>query len=150
MQHTVYTQPYPITVHHLDDKSQAGSLRYSPSTLGNGRRGRGAGATIRQVTISQTERFPLYAPIIIRLIRKAYCTLLGKSHLGIFSGNCAASVPISTFMRLWAIYIFPGSVHIFPCSRVADRSGKNINLSQIYECRNWKTEHYNSFISGNT
>ncbi len=31
-----------------------------------------------------------------------------------FSGNCVALVPTST----WAIYIFPGSVHIFGCSKI--------------------------------
>jgi hypothetical protein len=32
--------------------------------------------------------------------------------------NIGVSVPMSKFMCLWAIYIFPGSVHIFHCSRI--------------------------------
>ena len=32
--------------------------------------------------------------------------------------NCRASVKMSTFMCLWAIYIFPGLVHIFSCHRI--------------------------------
>ncbi len=40
-------------------------------------------------------------------------------------------------------WVASGSVHIFPCSRP---TWKYINLSQIYECRNWKTEHYNSVL----
>jgi hypothetical protein len=38
------------------------------------------------------------------------------------------------------IYIFPGSVHIFPCSRIGGL------IPEIYECRNWETEHYNSVL----
>ncbi len=32
--------------------------------------------------------------------------------------NYAASVPISTFMCLWVIYIFPGLINIFSCNRI--------------------------------
>ncbi len=32
--------------------------------------------------------------------------------------NCSASFPIPTFMYLWAIYIFPGSVCLFGCCKI--------------------------------
>ncbi len=67
-----------------------------------------------------------------------------KSHS--FSGNCAVSVPISTFMCLRAIYIFPGALHIILCSRIGRSILEYINLSQIYGCRNWETEYYDSVL----
>ncbi len=45
-------------------------------------------------------------------------TRRGKSHLCIPFLGCVASVPISTVMSLWAIYIFLGLVHMFPYSRI--------------------------------
>jgi hypothetical protein len=49
--------------------------------------------------------------------------------------NCAVLVPISAFMCLWAIDLFPWS-----CSAVGkyvDRSWECINRSEIHECGNW-------------
>ncbi len=36
--------------------------------------------------------------------------------------NCAATFPISTFMCLWAIYIFSRSICLFCCRKYVDRS----------------------------
>ncbi len=68
---------------------------------------------------------------------------------------------ISTFMYLWAIYIFPGSAWVFGCKigRLILGICKSLRRSQLHKCGNWETEHYNSvleimrphsFFSGNT
>ena len=51
--------------------------------------------------------------------------------------NIGVSVPISTFMRLWAIYIFPRSVSLFCWRKYVDRSWDYINSSQTHKCWNW-------------
>ncbi len=51
--------------------------------------------------------------------------------------NCMTTVPISTFICLWAIYIFPWSICLFCCRKYVDRSWEYRNLSQTHECGNW-------------
>jgi hypothetical protein len=51
--------------------------------------------------------------------------------------NIGVSVPISTFMRLWAIYIFPRSVCLLCRRKYVNRSWDYINRSQTHECWNW-------------
>ncbi len=51
--------------------------------------------------------------------------------------NMEVSFPISTFMRLWAIYVFPRSVCLFCGRKYVDRSWDYINRSQTHECWKW-------------
>jgi len=51
--------------------------------------------------------------------------------------NFAAPVPISTFMCLWAHYIFPRCVCLFCWRKYVDRSWEYKNRSQTHECGNW-------------
>ncbi len=53
------------------------------------------------------------------------------------TGNIGVSVPGSTFMRLWVIYIFPPSVCLFCWRKYVDRSWDYINCSQTHRCGNW-------------
>ncbi len=51
--------------------------------------------------------------------------------------NIGASVPISTFMYLWANYIFPRWVCLFCWRKYVDWSWEYINRSKTHECGNW-------------
>ncbi len=51
--------------------------------------------------------------------------------------NIGASVPISTFICLWANYIFPRWVCLFCWRKYVDRFWEYINRSQTQKCGNW-------------
>jgi hypothetical protein len=76
-----------------------------------------------------------------------------KKELRVLSPNSYIHVSVSD------LYIPKIGPHILTAAKQTDRSWKYMNLSQIYECRNWETKHYNyvleirrlhSLISGNT
>jgi hypothetical protein len=74
-------------------------------------------------------------------------TLQGKSHLCIpFLGIAR---PQSQFRHSCVSEQFIYSQYrstYFPAAEQADQSWKYINLSQIYECMNWETKHYNCVL----
>jgi hypothetical protein len=60
--------------------------------------------------------------------------------------NWAAWVSVSTLMCLWAIYVFPGSIHIFFCSRLGRLIVGYINCSRTHECGNWDWSNAHHFL----
>ena len=73
------------------------------------------------------------------------CTHCDENHIYVFLfWELRGLVPIFTFMCLWAIYIFRQIGPHISCSRIRRPILEiYINLSQIYECGSWETEHYN-------
>ncbi len=51
--------------------------------------------------------------------------------------SIGASVPISTFICLWANFIFPRWVCLFCWRKYVDWSWEYINRSKTHECGNW-------------
>ncbi len=69
--------------------------------------------------------------------RLTLCTANFKIYTALSEKEYRVSDPISTFMRLWVIYIFPQSVCLFCWRKYVDRSWDYINRSQTHECGNW-------------
>ncbi len=83
--------------------------------------------------------FRLNFPLVLSCIQNANYTATAIPFIYSFSGNSTASTPISTFMCLWAIYIFPGSVYTYflQQNRQTHRGNIHIIRSQTHECGNW-------------
>ncbi len=86
----------------------------------------------------------LYAPLMDEPLRNASCTE-GKYHLCIPFLGIGRPPSHHIHVSVSDFYIPRIGPHI-SLQQKTDRSWKYINLSQIYECRNWETEHYNSVL----
>jgi hypothetical protein len=87
----------------------------------------------------------LNSPCPCTLIYKG--TLQRKSHLCIhFWELCGPSPNLHIHVSVRDLHIPRIGPHIFLQQNRQDQSWKYINLSQIYERKNWETEHYNSVL----
>jgi hypothetical protein len=74
-----------------------------------------------------------------------YSTLQGKSHLCIpFLGIARPQSQFPCSCVCEQFIYSQDQFTYFPAAEPPYQSWKYINLSHIYECRNWETEHYNS------
>ncbi len=73
-----------------------------------------------------------------------------KSDLCIPRNETARLVVPNSYIHVSAgnLYIFTGSVGLFGCSKIGIPILRiySINPSQIHECGDWETEHYNSVL----
>jgi hypothetical protein len=85
-----------------------------------------------------------FAPCALLSVQRWSCHTAKKiPFMYSFSGNCAASAP-NFHIHVSVIYIPRICPHIF--LQQNSQTWKYINLSQIYECRHWETEYYNSVL----
>ncbi len=78
-----------------------------------------------------------------------YVTLQRKSHLCIpFLGiaRLQSQFPHSCVCERFRFIYSQDRSTYFPAALTGRLNWKYLNLSQIYECRNWETEHYNSVL----
>ncbi len=78
--------------------------------------------------------------IFYKKITLTHCT---ENSIYVFPEMKLCDLPIPTFLYLWAIYIFPGSVCLFGCSKIGRPFlGIYKSLTDTWMW-NWETEQYN-------